>query len=93
MMDEPKPVPSTFQKMVRVRGFAGPTANTDAELAKGILDNQGIPAVVSGAQAAEIVPGVDTVQLLVHEEDAAEASELLESFLDNPSRTPADEEA
>lgn len=78
-------------KMVRVRAFAGPTANTDAELAKGILDSQEIPSVVSGRTSGELLPGVDTVQLLVRAEDAAEAAELLESFLDNPSGIPADD--
>lgn len=78
-------------KMVRVRGFAGPTAKTDAELAKGILQNQEIPCVIAGGQSADMLPGVDIVQLLVREEDAAEAAELLESFLDNPSHTPADQ--
>jgi len=78
-------------KMVRVRAFAGPTAKTDAELAKGILQNQEIPSVVSGGQSADLLPGVDMVQLLVREEDAEEAAELLESFLDNPSKTPADQ--
>lgn len=78
-------------KMVRVRGFAGPAANRDAELAKGILQNQEIPCVIAGGQSADMLPGVDIVQLLVREEDAAEAAELLESFLDNPSNTPADQ--
>jgi hypothetical protein len=77
--------------MVRVRGFTGPTANRDAELAKGILENQEIPSIVSGGQSADILPGVDMVQLLVHEDDAAEAAELLESFLDNPSGASADQ--
>lgn len=72
-------------KMVRIRVFSGPTANTDAELAKGILANQGIPCALPGVQSAETLPGVDTVQLLVSAEDAAEAAQLLESFLDNPS--------
>jgi len=79
------------QRMVRVRAFAGPTAKTDAELAKGILHNQEIPCVISGGQSADMLPGVDVVQLLVREEDAVEAAELLESFLDNPSRTPAEQ--
>ena len=78
-------------KMVRVRAFGGPTAKTDAELAKGILQNQEIPCVIAGGQPADMLPGVDMVQLLVREEDAAEAAELLESFLDNPSRTPAEQ--
>lgn len=78
-------------KMVRVRAFAGPTAKTDAEMAKGILQNQEIPCIVAGGQSADMLPGVDVVQLLVREEDAVEAAELLESFLDNPSRTPAEQ--
>jgi hypothetical protein len=78
-------------KMVRVRAFVGPTAKTDAELAKGILETQEIPAVVSGSRPADLLPGVDMVQLLVREEDAEEAAELLESFLDNPSNASAEE--
>ena len=78
-------------KMVRVRAFAGPTAKTDAELAKGILQNQEIPCIIAGGQSADMLPGVDVVQLLVRQEDAVEAAELLESFLDNPSETPADQ--
>ena len=78
-------------KMVRVRGFAGPAAKRDAELAKGILQNQEIPCVIAGGRSADMLPGVDIVQLLVREEDAAEAAELLESFLDNPSKTPAEQ--
>ena len=78
-------------KMVRLRTFSGPTAKTAAELAKGILQNQEIPCVIAGGQPADVLPGVDVVQLLVREEDALEAAELLESFIDNPSQTPAEQ--
>ena len=78
------------RRLVRVRAFAGPTASADAELAKGILADQLIPCVVSGRASGELLPGIDLVQLLVREEDAAEAAELLEGFLDNPSGAVAD---
>ena len=78
-------------KLVRVRVFTGPRAQSDAELAKGILESAGIPAVVPGRYSAELYPGIDVVHLLVHAEDAAEAAAILQEFLDNPSQTPAED--
>ena len=71
-------------KLVRLQTFSGPRARFDADLAKNILSTQGIPAVVPGETMAETLPGVDTVQVLVREEDAEEAQEILKSFLDSP---------
>lgn len=34
---------------------------------------------------AEMLPGIDVVQLLVREEDAEEATEILKSYLDAPA--------
>ncbi|HUI41243.1 MAG TPA: DUF2007 domain-containing protein [Terriglobia bacterium] len=79
-------------KLVRVRTFTGPRAQADAEMAKGILESAGIPGVVPGRYAAELYPGIDVVQLLVHADDAAEAAEILKEFLDNPSETRAVED-
>jgi Putative prokaryotic signal transducing protein len=79
-------------RLVRVRAFAGPRAQLDAELAKGILESAGIPAIVPGRYSGELYPGIDEIHLLVHEEDAAEAAQILEEFLDNPSQTPATED-
>jgi hypothetical protein len=62
----------------------------DAQLAKGILEERGIPSVLPGRFANEALPGVDVVQLLVHEDDAPEAAEILEGFLDNPSKVIPD---
>lgn len=70
---------------VRVRAFSGATASLDAQLAKGILTERGIPSVVPNKFGADVLPGVDLVQLLVAEEDADEAAQILEDFLDHPS--------
>jgi putative signal transducing protein len=74
-------------KLVRLRTFSGPTAQLDAGLAKNILATQGIPCVLPGEAVAEMLPGVDAVQLLVREEDAVEAAEILKSYLDTPAQS------
>ncbi len=72
-------------QVVRLRNFSGPTAQVDADLARNILETQGIPSVVAGEVAAEMLPGVGVVQLLVREEDAEQAAEILKSYLDTPA--------
>ena len=69
---------------VRVRAFNGATASLDAQLAKGILRESGIFSVVPNKFGAEVLPGVDVVQLLVGEEDADDAAQILADFLDHP---------
>lgn len=70
--------------LVRLRTFSGPTAQLDADLARNILESEGIPSVVPGDVMAEMLPGVGVVQLLVREADAEQAAEILESYLDSP---------
>jgi hypothetical protein len=67
-----------------VRAFSGATASLDAQVARGILRERGIFSVVPNKFGAEVLPGVDVVQLLVREEDADEAAQTLEDFLDHP---------
>jgi putative signal transducing protein len=79
----PKPFEkSTEPKLVRVRAFTGPTAQLDADLARNILKAEGIPSVLPGGVMADVLLGVDVVQLLVREEDAQEAQEILDGYLD-----------
>ncbi len=75
-------------KLVRLRGFSGPRARFDAELAKNILEAQGIRCLLPGQIAAEMLPGVDLVGLLVCEEDAEQAAEILQGYLDSPGAVP-----
>ena len=90
-------------ELVRVRTFSGPTASMDAELAQNILQTKGIACALPGEGHAEMLPGIDVVQLLVRKEDAERAAEILDGFLDHPeafvtdaepdsSETPSDED-
>jgi hypothetical protein len=79
-------------KLMRVWTFSGPTAHINAELARSILEAEEIPCVLPGQFSADAYPGVDVVQLLVYEEDATKAVEILENFLDNPQGAATGEE-
>jgi hypothetical protein len=68
-------------KLVPARIFTGSTAPMDAELARNILQTQGIPSTISGEGLADPFP-VTEVHLLVREEDAAHAERILQEYLD-----------
>ncbi len=78
-------------KLVTVRTFRGPTASMDAELARNVLKEEGIPSALPGDIAGEVMPGIDVVQLLVREEDAARAAEILEAFENAEAELPEDD--
>ena len=65
-------------QLVPVRTFSGNSARLDAELARGVLTDAGIECIIPGEVAADTFPFLD-VPLLVRDEDAARASEILES--------------
>jgi hypothetical protein len=66
---------------VTVRVFSGPTALLDADVARNILQSQGIPSFVPGEISAELLPVLD-VSLLVREEDAERAATIIRDYLD-----------
>jgi len=68
-------------KLVPARVFTGGTAPMDAELARNILQTQGIPSTISGEGLSDPFP-VAEVHLLVREEDAATAERILQEYLD-----------
>ena len=68
-------------KLVPARIFAGSTAEMDAELARNILQTQGIPSALSGEGMADPCPAAE-VRLLVREEDAGHAERILQDYLD-----------
>jgi hypothetical protein len=72
---------SDNSKLVTVRVFIGNTALVDVDLARNILQSQGIPSLVSGEYAAELLP-VLQIPLLVREEDAERAAAILRGYLD-----------
>jgi hypothetical protein len=72
-----------------VRVFTGPTALLDADVARNILQSQGIPSLVPGETSAELLPVLD-VSLLVREEDAEQAARILQEYLDSAAAGPAE---
>ncbi len=78
-----------------VRVFQGLHAQFQAELARNVLQEEGIPSAITGNMGAEMLPGADIVQLLVREEDQARASQIVQAFLESDqsqAEPPQDEE-
>jgi hypothetical protein len=67
-------------KLVPARIFTGDTG-MEAEVARGVLESQGIPCVLSGDVAGEPFPVMD-IQLLVREEDMGRAERILQEYAD-----------
>ena len=89
--DKPDPAlgtPDPNMELVTIHTFSGPTAPIEADMAKQVLAAEGIKCAIAGEGSAEVLPGVDMVQLMVSEDDAEEAKEILESFFDNPPDFP-----
>ncbi len=76
-------------KLVRIRVFSGGTAQMDADLARNILETEGIPCLLPGETSAEVLPVLD-VPLLVREQDAERATELLKGYLDEAEALPSE---
>ncbi len=76
-------------KLVRVRTFSGSTALLDAELARNVLQTQGIPCILAGEEAAVAFPVFD-IPLFVREEDAERAARLLQDYLESPGTISAE---
>ncbi len=74
--DEGPPV-----KTVRIRIFSGYTASLDADLARNLLRARGIPSILGGQTSAELLPVLE-VSLLVREEDAERATDILHNYFD-----------
>jgi hypothetical protein len=70
--------------LVRIRVFSGPQAVLQGDLARNILETEGIPCVLPGQFTGEMLPGIDIRQLFVHERDAERAREILQSYFDTP---------
>jgi hypothetical protein len=77
-------------KLVPVRVFSGGTAQMDAELARNILQSQGIPCLLQGETSVEVLPVLD-IPLLVREEDAEKATRVLQEYLDSESSSLPEE--
>jgi Putative prokaryotic signal transducing protein/zinc-ribbon domain len=78
-------------KLVQVRVFSGGSAFGQAELAKSWLESEGIPCALPGEASAGVLPVLD-VQLLVREEDAEQAREILKEYLESSTTFPQENE-
>ncbi len=76
-------------KLVCVRRFSGGTAQLDADVARSLLQKQGIPCVLAGEVSAELLPVLD-VPLLVREEDSERAAQVLSSYFDAQGPIPVE---
>jgi putative signal transducing protein len=75
-----------------VRMFNGPTAQMDSEVARTLLEQEGIQCQLSGGHLAELRHGfMEGISLLVLGEDADEAAEILQDFFDSPQPLAPDE--
>lgn len=70
------------EKLVRLRIFSGPTSLMQADLGKNLLETEGIPCVLQGKVMGEILPGVEPIQMLVHESDVERANDILTAYLE-----------
>lgn len=71
-------------QLVRIRVFSGPTSLMQADLAKNLLETENIPCVLPGQIMGEILPGVESIQMFVHESDADRADEILRAYMGDP---------
>jgi hypothetical protein len=77
-------------KLVSIRIFTGGTAQMDADLARNILQSQGIPCLLQGESSAEVLPVLD-IPLLVREEDVERAERILKDYLETEVLPSSDE--
>ena len=76
--------------LVRVRIFTGTTALMEADMARNLLQTEGIPCVLPGHVMGNILPGIEPIQMFVREEDAGRASDILTAYLGYPLEEEVD---
>ena len=62
----------------------------DADLARNILQTQGIPSLLQGESSAEVLPVLD-IPLFVREEDVERAERILSDYLDTEVQSTPEE--
>lgn len=77
-------------KLVPVHVFSGGTAHMQAELARSWLESEGIPCVLPGETSVGMIPVLDA-PVLVCEEDADEAKQILNQYLESNAATSGEE--
>jgi hypothetical protein len=87
--DAQKPQPN--EKLVRV--FEA-EQESEVMVVRGLLESQGIEINVTSLEAQQdILPGVGPTMILVREEDAAKARQVIEEYRQTPTELEMDDEA
>ena len=68
-------------KLTRLKTFTGPTAQMDADLARNLLHEKGIPSILPGENSAGMLPVLE-IPLLVAEDDAERAATVLREYFE-----------
>lgn len=89
----PTPSPEIgSEELIHLRQFSGPTATMEGDMARNVLQAEGIPCFLAGETSGEILPGIGSLSLMVRRQDAAQAAEILESYLNAPAEMAQDGE-
>ena len=86
------PSESANEELIHLRQFYGPTAGMEGDMARNVLQAEGIPCFLAGETSGEILPGIGSLSLMVRRQDAAQAAEILESYLNAPEEMAKDDD-
>ena len=89
MADQPVPVPDPNERLVRVFDTE---QESEAMVVQGLLESAGIDAELGDAENSQDVLPVGGIGLLVRQEDAARALQVIEDYRRSPAQEQAEEE-
>jgi hypothetical protein len=89
MPDQPGPVPDPNERLVRIFDTE---QDSEAMVVQGLLDSAGINSQIGDAENSQDVLPVGGIGLLVRQEDAARALQVIEEYRRSPEQEEAEEE-
>jgi len=89
MPDQSGPVPDPNERLVRVFDTE---QDSEAMVVQGLLDSAGINSQIGDAENSQEVLPVGGIGLLVRQEDAARALQVIEEYRRSPEQEEAEEE-
>src|SRR5262244_2793900 len=90
MPDQSLPVPDPNERLVRVFDTE---QDSEAMVVQGLLESAGINCQIGEAENSQEVLPVGGIGLLVRQEDAARALQVIEEYRRSPEQEEAEEEA
>ena len=89
MPDQPLPVPDPNESLVRIFDTE---QDSEAMVVQGLLESAGINCQIGDAENSQDVLPVGGIGLLVRQEDAARALQVIEEYRRSPEQEDAEEE-